>query len=75
MPSLAADYRIFALIVENTFTGIPDMAHTMFAGARYIPLICFKNRVCVCTCFVCGMGVCVVVGARMCVCVCVHMWM
>ena len=36
---------IMALIVENTFTGIPTMAQLMFPGASNIPLFCFKNKV------------------------------
>jgi len=38
-----------ALIVENTFTGIPHMAQLMFPGATALPYICYKNKVCTCT--------------------------
>ena len=34
-----------ALIVENTFTGIPNMAQLMFPGASAFPHFCFKNKV------------------------------
>ena len=35
-----------ALVVENTFTGIPTMAQLMFPGVSIFPYICFKNKVC-----------------------------
>ena len=35
-----------AMIVENTFTGIPNMAQLMFPGVSIFPYFCFKNRVC-----------------------------
>ena len=38
-------YRPMALIVENTFTGIPYMAQLMFPGASVFPHFCFKNKV------------------------------
>ena len=37
--------RILALIVENTFTGIPYMAQLMIPGASSFPKFCFKNKV------------------------------
>ena len=37
--------RVMALVVENTFTAIPNMAQLMFPGASHFPLFCFKNKV------------------------------
>lgn len=40
--------RIWCLILENTFTSIPDMA--AFVGSRffqYLPLFIYKNKACV----------------------------
>ena len=37
---------IMALVIENTFTGIPTMAQLMFPGVSIFPYICFKNKVC-----------------------------
>lgn len=34
-----------ALMVENTFTGIPNMAQLMFPGVSIVPHFCFKNKV------------------------------
>lgn len=37
--------RIMCVIVENTFTSIPDMAiELIHPGIRYLPLLCFKNK-------------------------------
>ena len=43
--SLCFFRRILALIVENTFTGIPYMAQLMMPGASSFPNFCFKNKV------------------------------
>jgi abhydrolase domain-containing protein 13 len=47
---LAADAvygsQIFAIIVENTFTSIPDMAVELVSpSVKYLPRICYKNKV------------------------------
>jgi hypothetical protein len=39
--------KIWCVIIENSFTSIPDMAHILL-GSRLIkslPLICYKNKV------------------------------
>ena len=41
--------RILALMVENTFTGIPHMAQLMIPGASSFPTIFFKNKVIIIT--------------------------
>ena len=40
--------KIFALLLENTFTSIPDMAHVLFPLTKYLPLFCYRNKVCFC---------------------------
>lgn len=47
---LAADpeynQRIMCVILENTFTGIPEMAAELIhPGLKYLPLFCYKNKV------------------------------
>lgn len=39
--------RIWCLIVENTFTSIPDMATILIKSTilQYLPLFCYKNKV------------------------------
>ena len=39
--------RIWCLIVENTFTSIPDMTTILIKSKilRYLPLFCYKNKV------------------------------
>ncbi|CAD6208496.1 GSCOCG00010496001-RA-CDS [Cotesia congregata] len=46
---LAANYnkqRIWCLILENTFTSIPEMASVLigYKIIKYLPLICYKNK-------------------------------
>ncbi len=36
---------IFALIVENTFTSIPDMAKHLFSWIRKLPRVFYRNQV------------------------------
>lgn len=39
--------KLFAFIVENTFTSLPDIGRELFAalpGINYLPDICFKNQ-------------------------------
>lgn len=38
--------KIWCVVVENTFTSIPDMARVFFKWRilRYIPLLCYKNK-------------------------------
>jgi len=36
--------KIFAMILENTFTSIPDMAQLLFPLTKYLPLICYRNK-------------------------------
>ncbi|XP_063690128.1 protein ABHD13-like [Bolinopsis microptera] len=36
--------KIFALILENTFTSIPEMAHVIFPLTKYLPLFCYRNK-------------------------------
>ena len=38
-------HLLFAVIVENTFTGIPDMAKHLFTWLKRLPKWCYKNRV------------------------------
>nr|XP_039255242.1 protein ABHD13-like [Styela clava] len=42
------EYRIAALIVENTFTSIPDAAQHVFRGIlpgiSKLPIVCYKNK-------------------------------
>jgi len=40
--------RLAAVIVENTFTSIPNMARSMFDMRilHYLPEWCYKNKVC-----------------------------
>ena len=38
-------FSIMAMMVENTFTGIPSMAQLMFPGVSLFPHFCFKNKV------------------------------
>lgn len=38
--------HIFALIVENTFTSIPDIACHMFFWIKRLPTVCYRNQVC-----------------------------
>jgi hypothetical protein len=42
--------RIWCLIVENTFTSIPDMATNLIKSKimQYLPLFCYKNKVGIC---------------------------
>lgn len=39
--------KIWCLILENTFTSIPDMATLLFGSKIlwYLPLFCYKNKV------------------------------
>lgn len=37
--------HIFALIVENTFTSIPDMACHMFSWIKRLPTVFYRNQV------------------------------
>lgn len=37
--------RLFAVIVENTFTSIPAMAGQLLGGLHRLPYFCFKNKV------------------------------
>lgn len=39
--------KIWCLIVENTFTSIPEMARVLLSWRmlQYLPLICYKNKV------------------------------
>ena len=37
--------HIFALIVENTFTSIPDIACHMFSWIKRLPTVCYRNQV------------------------------
>ena len=40
--------KLFGLIVENTFTSLPDIGRDLFGGipgVGYLPDICFKNQV------------------------------
>ena len=41
--------RIRALIVENTFTSVPQLAKHLFPirAVSYLPKWCYKSRVCV----------------------------
>lgn len=36
--------QVAALIVENTFTSIPDMAATMFPALRYVPRCLIRSH-------------------------------
>ena len=38
--------HIFALIIENTFTSIPDIACHMFPWIQKLPIVCYRNQVC-----------------------------
>lgn len=44
--------RIWCLIVENTFTSIPDMAKVLLSWRmlQYLPLIFYKNKVSILLC-------------------------
>lgn len=40
--------RVAAVVLENTFTSIPDMAKVLFSGVRFLarlPHWCHKNKV------------------------------
>jgi abhydrolase domain-containing protein 13 len=38
--------KVLAIIVENTFTSIPDMAVELVSpSVKYLPRICYKNKV------------------------------
>lgn len=39
--------KIWCLVIENTFTSIPDMAKVLIGWRllNYLPLICYKNKV------------------------------
>jgi len=39
--------RIAAVVVENTFTSIPEMARALFdvSVLHYLPELCYKNKV------------------------------
>lgn len=40
--------KIMALMVENTFTSIPDMAvELVHPNVKYLPNVFYKNKVCV----------------------------
>ena len=46
--SLKFNEKLFAFIVENTFTSLPDIGRELFAavpGINYLPDFCFKNQV------------------------------
>lgn len=49
MIDIAADInygsKLYACIVENTFTSIPQIARHLIQFTKYIPLICHKNKV------------------------------
>lgn len=52
---LAADpiygHKIMGIIIENTFTSIPDMAVELIHPLmRKLPILCFKNKVSLCVC-------------------------
>lgn len=36
--------KLFAVILENTFTSIPSMAHLLFPLTKYLPLFCYRNK-------------------------------
>ncbi|XP_065063388.1 protein ABHD13-like [Rhopilema esculentum] len=36
--------HIFALIIENTFTSIPDIACHMFPWIQKLPIVCYRNQ-------------------------------
>ena len=33
------------MILENTFTSIPAMAELLFPLTKYLPLVCYRNKV------------------------------
>ena len=37
--------KVFAMIVENTFTSIPHMADQLISGLNRLPIFCFRNQV------------------------------
>lgn len=39
--------KIWCLVVENTFTSIPEMAKVLLGWRllHYLPLLCYKNKV------------------------------
>ena len=44
--------RVAAVVLENTFTSIPDMAKVLFSGVKFLarlPHWCHKNKVSVLT--------------------------
>lgn len=38
---------LFAVIVENTFTSIPEISKHLFKYLTFVPTWCYKNKVCI----------------------------